>query len=268
MSFCELLPIVLALGLIPPAQSKPETSPVDFKLVVRYFHAGADPIGVGEIVAFKGRAYQFTTELDEFAFIDFAAAHVELINVKHHVQTRLTFAKLDDALTAQRKRLERTIEELEKQEGRAYRISVKKTRELVEPNFRVRFDEKAGRLQLTNETVEVDCTGVADANPARLNFIADAMDVLVKLGAARDPKALPPFTRLETTDLLIRQKKLMPTEFNFLYRLNGPPERKRWTYRLIPELKDRDFIGLARLDRCRAQFKVVSFSDYEKHLPD
>jgi hypothetical protein len=37
---------------------------------------------------------------------------------------------------------------------------------------------------------------------------------------------------------------------------------------LEPELKDRDFIGLARLDRCRREFKKETLADYEKHLED
>ena len=249
-------------------QAKPAPTAHEFKLVVRYFHSDPDPVGVGEMVAHNGLVYQFSSELKEFVVINFAASEVELINIEHHVQARIPIDRIEQAVATQRRKLLRTAQGLEKQESRSARMSGKKTRELVEPNFREHFDQTAGRLQLTCDTVEAECTGVPEPDAARGALIADVMDLLVKVGAARDPNAVPPFTRIEAQSVLMRQKKLRPTEISFLYRLNGPPERKRWTYRLEPALKDRDFIGLARLDRCRREFKRVTLAEYEKHLED
>jgi hypothetical protein len=249
----------------PGAAKKPAPAKPEFKLVVRYYHAGPDPIGVGEMVAHSGLIYQFSSELDEFVVINAAETEVELINIKHHVQARITFARIEQAVASLRKKLLRTVEELEKQDARSARISGRKIRDLVEPKFRETFDKATGKLQLTNDSIEVECTGVSDADSPRLALIADAMDTLVKAGALRDPKSVPPFTRLAAQNLLLRQKQLRPTEINILYRLNGPPERKRWTYRLEPALKDRDFIGLARVDRCRREFRKVTLAEYEQH---
>jgi hypothetical protein len=260
-----LLVLIVALALPALAQSpKPEPDPNQFKLVVRYYDAWPDPIGVGEIVSWRGRIYQFSSESKEFVVIDFANGEVELIDLSRKLQARIPLAKLEDKVASQKKRLLKTAAELEKREDRASRVAAKKTRDLVEPTFRAQFDAAANRLRLQNESVEITADGIADTDAPRLTLIAEAMDTFVKLAAARDSTDIPPFTRLEVHSTLIREKKLRPAEISILYRLNGPPSKKRWTYRLEPQLKDRDFIGLAKLDHYREQCKRVVMSEYEK----
>ena len=253
---------ILATGPADPA-IKTAKAP-DFKLVVGFYGAGSEPVGVGEIVAFRGRIYQFTSDMREFIVLDFPEKTAEFLDVKHRVQARLPIEKTEALVAAIRRRLGQRVQQLEATDDHANQVSARKTRDLIEPAFREKFDPKAHTLELSNGSVEIHASGVPDPDAARLALIGYALMTLARVNSSRDPESIPPFTRLEAISNLVGQKHLRPTELSFLYRLNGPPEKYRWTYRLEPALKDRDHIGLARLDRFREEAKVIPLADFEK----
>ena len=113
-------------------------------------------------------------------------------------------------------------------------MAAAKSRDLIDPHFTATFDASARRLRLTNKSVEVDAQGETEPDGLRLALISQTLAALVKLDSLRDPQGIPPFPRLEALEALTAGHRLRPSELTFLYRLSGPPQKLRWTYRLEP----------------------------------
>jgi hypothetical protein len=90
--------------------------------------------------------------------------------------------------------------------------------------------------------VECDATGVADPDPRRLALVADALEILVGIGAMSDPDAIPPFSRQIALQELC-ERRLGPTETAFPFRLAGPPT--------VPQVGAEDATASRDDDRCR-----------------
>ena len=258
--------LVGCLALSSPA-ARP-TNSADFKLTIEFFGNGADPLESGQMVVHDARVYQYSTESKEIVILDTAAQRLELLDIEDRVLARVTYRRLDEALNALHKTISERADALEKKGGKANLVAARMSRELIDPHFSKAFDARQGRLHLSNGSVEVDASGQAESDASRLRLLATAMSTIVKLGSLRNPDNIPPFTRLDAIRDLVETRRLVPSEFRFVYRLAGPPKKYRWTYQLITQLNDRDKEAIARLDQLRTRARLLTFAEYEKRHED
>ncbi len=259
--------VLCGFALIPvaPAADGPRPAEVvDFKVVVESYALSREPVVREDLVARHGRVYQFSTATDEVIVIDPARRRVELLDLGRRVQAEVSFGQLDEALVRVRATLAETIRDREAKGGRANAVEAAMTRDLLDPGLRPTPGPAAGRVRLTNPTVEVDADGEPEADAARLALVDLAMGTIAKLGAFRVPNDLPPFVELDAIAALTAGRKLRPTELSFLYRLAGPPRRFRRTYRLAPALTDREREAVARVDRLHEVAAVVRYEKYRR----
>jgi hypothetical protein len=243
--------------------------PADFKLVIQLFGIRTAPIATAELVVRKGVAYQFLTEApEEVMIIDPSPLRVVLLDIERKVQTELTSKTLDAEIGRIHQRISATIEKRERTGTRADKVAAAMSRDLIEPRFKESFNPATNRLKLTNGSVDVEAVGEPEPDQARLNAIVNCLAAIAKIGAVRDPENLPPFTRLDALRALAAEHRLRPTEMVFLYRLAGPPRKLRWTYRLVPELTDREREALSRVDKMRTDTPFVRYALYERPTED
>jgi hypothetical protein len=244
------------------AQGPPAEVAADFKIKVAAFGLAKDPIYTEELVAISGRVYQFVSISHEIVIIEPIRSRVDLLDIERKLQSEVTFSQIDEGLARIKGTLARTIDRREKTGKRADQVEAQMTRDLAEPRLAVSPDPGSRRLRLTNPSVEVVADGEPEPDAPRLALVRSAMTSVAKLGAFRTPNDLPPFIELDTIDALTGDRKLRPTELSYLYRLAGPPKKFRRTYRLIPDLTDRDREAIRRIDQLRESAPSVRYEKY------
>ena len=264
--------ILLAAALVlataaadgPPASKQTDPGPpADFKLQIALFEAGDNPVATAELIVRKGLAYQFVREApEEVVIIDPARARVVLFDVSRNVRTELTPKRLDRALSRIHEDVRLKIEKYEKAGTRSDRVMASKYRDMIDPSFPETFDPASGRLTFSNATIKVEATGAAEPDGARLVSIANALAALVKLGAVHDASNLTPFARLQAIRSLVVTHGLRPTEIACVTRLSNPPQKFRWTFRVEPELTDRERLAIARIDVALPRTPLLPFEKY------
>lgn len=237
-------------------------APPDFKLLVASYGLGTVPVYTEELVAISGRVYQFASNSHEVVVIEPARSRVALLDLDRRLQSEISFGQLEAGLARVKGRLAGESDRREKTGRRADAVEAQMTRDLAEPRFAVAFDPEAHRVRLTNPSVEVVAVGEPDSDAPRVALAAQALDSIAKIGAFRTPNDLPPFAELEAVAALATVRKLRPTELTFLYRLAGPPQKFRRTYRLVPALTDRDREAIRRIDRLRESVPAVRYEKY------
>jgi hypothetical protein len=262
--FLVILPVLLAASDTPPAPAaKP---PADFKLVMEFQTIGRDEIETAELIVHDGRAVQHAGHSMEMVLFDPAHKRVELLDLERRAQARVSFERLDKHLEDLKKSLLDKASALEKEGGKPKQVMATTTRRLVEYDLRETFTKgpQGGGLRLTSPVVEIDVTGTIETEPGRLDLVGELLLASIKLGSLRNPRNIPPYTRLEATSALIRRHGLRPTEMTMLYRLAGKPVKYRWTYRLEPAITARDLEAFATLDRFRSRATLMTLDEYEK----
>jgi len=208
--------------------------PADFKLSIAFYGVRKEPITTAELVVHSGIAYHFARdEPGEVVMFDPSAARLELLDLDRGVQSEIMLTKLDEKVAVLHRAITEAIRKHEEAGTRADRVSAEMSRALIEPKLAETNDPASDHLRLTNSVVTVDATGEPESQVVRLALIDSTLTGLIKLAAVRDPKAIPPFVRLDALHILTGGKHLRPTEMSFLYRLAGPPRKHRWTYRLV-----------------------------------
>jgi hypothetical protein len=257
----------LALALISGAgdPSPSPRPPPDFKLEVAVYGSGTERFGSAQIVVRRGAAYQFIDEEpDEVQVFDFDRSRVILLNLKREVQTAFDSDQLDEFLVRLRRSIYSAIERREKSDRRADQVQVSMSRDLIEPRFEVRYDPAARRIQMKNPTVEIDAGGEPEPDAARLSLIRNCLLATAKLASLRSPAGIPPYTNIDALERLTSTHHLRPTEVSILYRLTGPPQRLRWTFRLVPELTERECRAVEIVERLRKETPVIPYSSFDK----
>jgi hypothetical protein len=243
----------------------PRVVPADFKIVVESFSLKKEPVVTEEIVVRHGKAYIFPSDSKEVVIIEPTEALVEIIDIGRRVQTEVSFQALDQSVAKIKSGLREAVEKFEKLGGKGNLIEAKMTRDLFETKLTIVQDPKLNRVRLTNPVVEVVADGEPETDTPRLAMIASILGTVAKLGAFRAPADLPPFVELETIASLTGDRKLRPTELSYLYRLAGPPQKLRRTYRLVPNLTDREIEAIARINRLREVAPSLRYERYRQN---
>ena len=252
----------------PPAAlaRPPAPPPADFKLAVAFHGVAREPITTAELVFRGGIAYLFASESpEEIVIFDPSAARLEFLDLDRRVQAELMLTRLDEKQEALYKAIAAAIRKHDEDGGRANRLAAEMSRSLIAPALSETYDPATHRVRLTNPTVTVDATGEPEPDPARLTLIDATLTALIKLASVRDPKAIPPYARLDALHALTVGHHLRPAELAFVYRLAGPPRKHRWTYRLVNGLTARENEALDRVIRLRERTPYTPFERYEKH---
>jgi hypothetical protein len=268
---CMIGGFALALLFLCGASGQPGPSaPVaDFKLSIALYGVRKEPLASAEMVVRRGVGYQFVSDTrEEVQIFDPGGSRITLLDLKRKVETEIGWAQLDANLARQRRAVAAAIEQREASDRRADRLAATMSRHLIDPHFDARYDPSISRLVLTNPTVEVEADGEPDSDPARLALVERLLTATAKLGALRDPEGIPPFTRIEALERLAETHHLRPTSVSMLFRLNGPPQRLRWTFRLVPELTAREREAIARVDRLQVECRLVPYRRYEEEEPE
>jgi hypothetical protein len=254
--------MVVLLAMAGVRGDEPAVVPADFKIQIGEFALKKEPVATQEIVVRQGRAYIFPSDSKEVAIIEPARKRVELVDVGRKIQAEVTFGSLDLSLEKIKESLRDAAEGREKLGGRGNSLEARMTRDLFETRLAINEAPKAHRLRLTNPAVEVVADGEPETDASRLAMVAVTLESIAKLGAFRTPNDLPPFAELEAISALTGQRKLVPTELTYLYRLAGPPRKFRRTYRIVPTLTDREVEATARVDRLRQVVPTVRWGQY------
>lgn len=259
------LTLTLALTLAAVAASEPNRPvPADFKLVVTIYNVKKEPLHRTEFFSWRGRSFLVVSESPEVVVLNPATNRVELVDLQRKVHTDLPMEKLEAYQASLRKAIHSAIEKREKAGGRGDRVAADMSRNLVDPHFKETFDGPARRLRLVNPSVEIDITGEPESDQPRLDAISNALAVMTKLAALRDPEAIPPFTRLDALTAMISGHHLRPTEMTIIYRLAGPPKKYRWTYSLEPRISSDELEALNRIGALLERSKALRFDHYER----
>jgi hypothetical protein len=233
--------------------------------LVAFYGVKKDPITTAELVFREGTAYYFASESpEEIVIVNPADKRVELFDLDRRIQAEMTLSKLEQKQQILHQSIAAAIKKQEEAGGRSNRVSAEMSRALNDPALAETFDPASSHLRLTNSVVTVDATGEPEPDAIRLAQIDTALKVLIKLAAARDPEAIPPFIRLDAVHALTVGHHLRPLEVAFTYRLAGPPRKHRWTYRLAPTLTARELEALNRVARLRVSTPFVPFERYEQ----
>jgi hypothetical protein len=246
----------------PPAK---DPVPADFKVQVASFGVAKEPVYTEEVVIRSGKIYVFPSNVKEVTIIEPARGRLDLVDTGRKCQSEITFQTLDESMVKLKKSLLEAAENLEKQGGKAKIVEARMARDLFETKLDPTHDLKLNRVRLKNPAVEVDADGEPEADAARLSLVTSALVNIARLGAYRTPNDLPPFVELETLAALTGERKLRPTSITYLYRLAGPPQKMRRTYKLVPSLTDREIEAISRIDRFR---EVVPTLRYEQFRLD
>jgi hypothetical protein len=250
----------------PEAAAAPASvpAPADFKLSIAFYGVGKEPITTAELVVRNGTAYLFASESpEEIVICDPAASRLEFLDLDRRIQAEVMLKVLEEKQAVLRRAIANVIKRREEEGGRANRLEAEMSRDLIEPNLAAAFEPAARHLRLTNPRVTVDATGEPEPDAARLALIDAVLTALIRLESVRDPKAIPPFIRLDALHALTAGHHLRPAELTFLYRLAGPPRKHRWTYRLVETLTAREIEALNRVIRLRERTPYVPFDRYE-----
>ncbi|WP_435010295.1 hypothetical protein P12x_001547 [Tundrisphaera lichenicola] len=246
------------------ADGPPAGNPADFKLLVAGYGLAKDPVYTEELVAISGRIYLFASNSHEIYVIDPSKSKVDFLDLERRLQSSITYAQIEEGQGRVRKTLAGAIEQREKSGKRADQIEADMTRNLAEPRLKIIEEAGSGRLQLSNPSVEVIAKGDPEADPGRLDLISRCLTTIARLGAFLTPNDLPPFVEIETIAAMTGPRKLRPTEISYLYRLAGPPQKFRRTYRLVDSLTDRDREAIRRIERFRESAPIVRYEKYRK----
>ena len=258
-----LAALVPLVGQDAPRPGSSPAQPADFRVEIENFGARKEPIRRAELLVREGRAYWLLSDANEVIVYEPSAGVVDLLDLERMQRTSLSAPKVEAVLDRHRRSKLADAQRLRRAEGRAQRLAGEMGRDVIEPAFQATFDAAANRLKLSNGSVEVDAVGEPEPDAVRRAFEADALGLVLKLEGVRSPDQLPPFCALDALRRLTREHRLRPLEITFLYRLAGPPLKMRWTYKLQPSLTERQRASLARVERARAQAKVVPFDEYE-----
>jgi hypothetical protein len=252
------------LGFLTIARADGPSTPIpaDFKMQIASFGAAKEPVYTEEVVFRSGRIYVFPSNSKEVTIIEPGRSLVEILDVGRKVQTEIPFQKLDDGMVKIKASLRAASENLEKQGGRGKILESKMTRDLFETKLEITHDPKTNHIRLKNPTVEVDADGEPEVDAPRLAMVTSALVNVARLGAYRTPNDLPPFIELESIAALTGERKLRPTSITYLYRLAGPPQKMRRTYKLIPTLTDREVEAISRVDRLREVAPSLRYDQY------
>jgi hypothetical protein len=266
------LALRLCLGLSgPPSFASEPATPAStgFKIAIAFYGLRVEPITTAELFFRGGTGYYFASESpEEILIVNPAQARVELLDLQRKIQAEITLTRLDEKQASLHRTIAAIIRKQEEAGSRSNRISAAMSRALNDPALAETYDAAALRLRLTNSAVTVDATGASEPDAGRLALIDTALTSLIKLAAARDPEAIPPFIRLDALHALTVGHHLRPTELAFTYRLAGPPRKHRWTYRLVETLTPRETLALDHVAKLRAGTPFVSFERYERRRED
>jgi hypothetical protein len=266
----RVLMLVLALGArgtiavadepAPPQRKTPD----DFKIRIAFYGVDKEPITTAELVVHDGIAYRFSSEMPEEVLIfEPDADRLEFLDLERRVQAEIQLTKIEAIQKVLHKAIEKAIRTHEEAGGRADRLAAEMSRSLIDPRLDQVYDPAAHRLRMTNRVVTVEATGEPEPDAARLSLIEEALAALTKLDSVRDPKAIPPFIRLEALHALTAGHQLRPAEMTYVYRLSGPPRKHRWTYQLVDSLTPREIEALNRVISLRERTAYVPFERYE-----
>lgn len=253
---------VMAISLAPASAQAPPQVAGDFKLKIKLLGASDKPQATAELLYTRGTYYHFTSDSDEILIIEPARQRIELIDLKRRLSTQVSFKRLDDYLVKLKDAVGNVIEKKSKSEDRGDRIAAAQSRSLIEPKLTWTFDSDKNTLTSKNEHIEASAAGQPEPDASRLAAIRLGLDVTTKLGALRAPGSIPPFARLDAIAQSV-DRKIRPTELNFLYRLSGPPYRVRWSYEFVDHLTDRERDAFARIARLRDLAVPLRLERYE-----
>lgn len=261
-----ILVLALLLGRSNARGAAPDrVPPIDFKLVIENFGVRKEPLSTAELVVHNGRAFQFISGPSlEIVIHDLAGARLELVDLERKARTEVSLKKLDAFQVKLHDAIAAANSKRKSQGGRANEVAAAMSQDLIEPRFASTFEAPTRRLRLTNATVEVEARGDPEPDKARLSLITSTLAALTKLEALRDPSGIPPFSTLEALQLLTVEHGIRPTEMVFLYRLAGPPKKRRWTYHLEPNLTARELEALSRVELMMARCAYTRFELYER----
>lgn len=264
LAMLATLSMAVAMGAdLEPGSRVPEV-PADFKLVFEKYGVGNDLLQRGELVFRRGRGYLFLSDPAlEVVRHDPGSKRLEIINLGKKQRCEVTLKKLETFRANLRDAIAAACAKREAAGGRGNEVAAAMSRDLIEPRFKVVYDDAAHELRLTNPTVEVVARGEPDDDGSRRALIVSTLDALIGLESLRDPRAIPPFVRLETLRGLTVDHRLRPAEVSYLYRLSGPPRKLRWHYRLVAELTPREIEAIARVDLLFERSVPVRFERYE-----
>ena len=253
----------LCIAPLSANDDKPAVS-ADFRLKVDLRDIAPENLAAAEMIAYQGRILEIFEGGDEMILIDPVARRVEVIHLDRKQIAHLSFDRLDAETASYKNRLQRTVDKLSKSNRRADKLSASKTRDLIEPPGDWSYDAKAHSLKRIGKTTEVEAEGVVDDDARRLELMRLALTYLIKLDTYRSSDKIPPFTQLQTINLLMNEHRLRPTEMSFLYRLNGPPVRYRWSYQMSPGLTPADVELWTKLDQFRKTATLMDFDAYDR----
>ncbi len=271
-----MLPIVAVLVALqapaadgPSKPVAPQTAPAagaEYKVVFGYYELKKEPIAAGELVAGRGKLYQFLEGSAEVIVIDPARRSITILDLRRQAMAVVGFAEVEEGVAAIRKEMRESIAELEKKGTRADRVAADIERDQLETRFRATYDEPEHRLRLANACIQVESVGEPEPDEARLVGLGKALVLLTELRAIRAADSLAPFAKVEAIEAMVAGRKLRPTEMTFVFRLAGPPKKYRWTYKLTPTITDREREALARIDDLLGRTRRLDLDRYDRLL--
>lgn len=260
--------LIVLLPVLPVAPSFSEDTKAptshDFRLSVKLRDVAAGPATEAEMIGYQGRILQMIDGRSELILIDPIARRIEVLNLDRKCIARISFDRLDAEVAAYKSRLQTTVDKLAVSTHRADKLNAAKTGDLLTPKGKLIYDKALHTLRRVGETTEAEARGVPDRDADRLALIRASLTSLIKLDTYRSPEKVPPFVQLQAIDALITEHRLRPTEMSFLYRLNGPPIRFLWTYKLTPGLAATDLELLTKLQEFRRNAALIDFDAYDR----
>ena len=258
---------VLAMGAAgedQPATPRPGPGvPADYKLVIAMYGVAKEPISKTELVVHKGRAFLFKPGPPlEVIIHDPSTGRLEMIDLKRKIRSEISFKKLDDYGNQLHDAIAAASAKREALGGKGNQVAAAMSRDLIDPHFAASYDSASHRLRLSNTTIDVEARGEPETDEARLAAIHATLAALARMDSVRDPQDIPPFPRLEALRALVVDHRLRPTELTFVFRLAGPPQKIRWTFRMEPSLTKRELEAIATVEAIHELCRFARFNRY------
>ncbi len=246
--------------------AKPAAAVADvnqFKIEITYHDLNESESITSTLVFRQDRVFEIVKGSTEFTIIDLADGKVHLVGVQKNANCELTQAQVDAGYDKYINERRRDAAELLAKGNTNEQASAKSEMLYLSPALKQEpNDAPPARVRMRSEGVDVSFTGNADAT--RLERVYRSLVTLLKLPASRDGEWISPQAHLDAFKVMKEKYSLIPTELVFLFKFREGPAKYRWTYKLTPNLTDRELEAVRRVEAFLASTKTVPHQRYER----
>ena len=250
------LPLAVAIALLMIVLPSGIGWAADFKIENRVFvEKEEQPVSQSVTIFRRGIVYDFLDDPAEVTIFDPANARFILLDVDRKLRTDLS-------PTVVRQTLDRLKKMAEKSE-------VPQTQFLYHPKFEITVDDETDEVVFDSKWLAYRVKGTRPDNADVVRQYREFSDWYARLNTFLRPNSRPPYARLVVNEQLAKRGEI-PKEIVLVLRrrrgLMSYEDKLHAEYRFAHRLVESDQRRVATAGKQMAEFKTVSFREYETRI--